>query len=670
MIMERSFSASTSLVRKIFTNYPNTFGAFCELINNSIQANAKNIWIDIDYVNEDTISPYIINRMVIKDDGNGVYQDDVNDKLLNIGTENKQGGKGVGRFAALQLGQKVTIESVGYSTENKEYSKILVPLRASDFKQSNIDTVKINTEESVLKKGPTYYCITIEDFYDSEWTKTHSHNRLSLKLLKQNIEESLFERYLLRIFKKEISIHVNGKKIDASDYLLNDPVRKEVKYTDKKGIEHPIFISYSNVKCYNKIRAFITERIAGINEIISNFEFTAKWMRPEVGGWIVFVDSSTIDTSIFKDNYMDELSDEYRSFTTFIKNNLTNFFVEKTKQCDEFFSKLKEDDFYPYKKIDASSESKKFVFDTVAYIVENNYELLKKDNKIRRLIYPLIDMCLSNGEDIDKVFESIISLPQKSIRQFNELLERSELKDVIDFSDKVARKMEDLEFIDKLVYSEISKHVKEREELHKFLEKMLWIFGEEYSHAVNLFSDKNLQNNLKELRDKYMTYKADKAEDNVRQVPNGLKSITDLFLYSEIRPDQEHRKVLIIELKAPKVKLSTKEVGQVERYAYEIDSSSFVSSKVSFEVWLVGSDISSKASYKLTGKDKDEIQINSERVKIKVKKWSDIIEDARRRLSYMSQLLKTCDVNVKDKAERDFAEINFGKNSSSMRRVK
>ena len=337
--MERSFSASTSLVRKIFANYPNTFGAFCELINNSIQANAKNIWIDIDYVDDDTISPYIIKKIVIKDDGNGVFLDDVNDKLLNIGTENKQGGKGVGRFAALQLGQKVTIESVGYSIEKKEFSKILVPLRASDFRQSNIDTVKINTEECILEKGPTCYCVTIEDFYDSEWTKTHSHNRLSLKLLKQNIEESIFERYLLRIFKKEISIHINGRKIEASHYLLNDPVRKEVKYTDKKGIDHSIFISYSNVKCYNKIRVFITERIAGINEIISNFEFTAKWMRPEVGGWIVFVDSSTIDTSIFKDNDMDELSDEYRSFTTFIKNNLTNFFVEKTKLCDEFFSK-------------------------------------------------------------------------------------------------------------------------------------------------------------------------------------------------------------------------------------------------------------------------------------------------------------------------------------------
>lgn len=155
--MKRSFSASTSLVRKIFTNYSSTFGAFCELINNSIQANAKNVWIDIDYVDEQQISPYIIRKIVIKDDGNGVFQDDINDKLLNIGTENKIGGKGVGRFAALQLGKKVTIESVGFSNEKNEFSKIIVPLKASDFQKSNIDTVSIDTEEVSLKKAKTYY---------------------------------------------------------------------------------------------------------------------------------------------------------------------------------------------------------------------------------------------------------------------------------------------------------------------------------------------------------------------------------------------------------------------------------------------------------------------------------------------------------------------------------
>lgn len=112
---------------------------------------------------------------------------------------------------------------------------------------------------------------------------------------------------------------------------------------------YKIPISYSNIKCYEKVRAFITERVAGINEIISNFEFTAKWMRPEIGGWIIFIDSSSIDTSIFKDNYMDELSDEYRAFTNFIKNNLTSFFVAKIKNVTSFV-KLKDDEFYPYRK--------------------------------------------------------------------------------------------------------------------------------------------------------------------------------------------------------------------------------------------------------------------------------------------------------------------------------
>lgn len=72
----------------------------------------------------------------------------------------------------------------------------------------------------------------------------------------------------------------------------------------------------------------------------------------------------------------------------------------------------------------------------------------------------------------------------------------------------------------------------------------------------------------------------------------------------------------------------------------------------------------------MVGAAKDELTANSDRVKIKVKKWSDILEDARRRLSYMSQLLAVRDVDIKEKAERDFAEINFGKNSSSMKRIR
>ena len=79
------------------------------------------------------------------------------------------------------------------------------------------------------------------------------------------------------------------------------------------------------------------------------------------------------------------------------------------------------------------------------------------------------------------------------ISKFSDLLEKTDLDNIVEFSDKVASKIEDIEFLEKLVYSEISKNVKERKELHKFLERMLWVFGEEYSESTKLLSDKNLE---------------------------------------------------------------------------------------------------------------------------------------------------------------------------------
>ena len=116
--MERIFTTNSRLVNELFANYNNTFVALCELINNSIQANAQHIWLNIEYVAEDEFSSLVINKITIKDDGCGVYIDDLEKKILDIGTNNKEGGKGIGRFAAFQLGKTITIETVGFSQDN------------------------------------------------------------------------------------------------------------------------------------------------------------------------------------------------------------------------------------------------------------------------------------------------------------------------------------------------------------------------------------------------------------------------------------------------------------------------------------------------------------------------------------------------------------------------
>ena len=44
--MKREFTTNSRLDNELFANYVSTFTAFCELINNSIQAKAKNWFIE------------------------------------------------------------------------------------------------------------------------------------------------------------------------------------------------------------------------------------------------------------------------------------------------------------------------------------------------------------------------------------------------------------------------------------------------------------------------------------------------------------------------------------------------------------------------------------------------------------------------------------------------
>lgn len=93
--MSRKLTTNSRLVNELFANYISTFAAFCELINNAIQAKSKNIWIDVDYVKPEELHPLIIKKITLKDDGTGVHVSDLETKLLNIGTTNKDGGKGI-----------------------------------------------------------------------------------------------------------------------------------------------------------------------------------------------------------------------------------------------------------------------------------------------------------------------------------------------------------------------------------------------------------------------------------------------------------------------------------------------------------------------------------------------------------------------------------------------
>lgn len=674
--MKRKFTTNSRLVNELFANYISTFTAFCELINNSIQAGAKNIWIDLEYTKPDEFHPLLIKKITIKDDGFGVHIKEIEKKILDIGTANKDGGKGIGRFAAFQIGKTIEIETIGFDSAKKSFSKVNIPLKFEYFSGNiNVSEIDIETKEEILKgKHATYYSVSISDLYDSTITEQEPKKKIIDKFLEDKIEDSIFERYPLKTFNNEISFFINGKKIDPKDFVMGFPVKKSIKYIDKKGVEHEVFFDFMQIKKIDRIKVFLTTKNAGIQTIASGFEYDAFWLTPKIGGWFIYIGSNTLNSDLYRNIDLDGLDENVKHYKEFVKTQLNEFFKEKNSEFDNFTEKLKRDEFYPYRE-KSSSRSKVILFDKVAYLVEDKYHLLNEQNKLREIIYPLIDRTISNGE-LDRILRSILKLNNKMLLKFDDLLDKTELENIIEFSDKVARKLEDLEFLEKLVYSEVSKNVKERKELHKFLEKMLWVFGEEYNDSTRLLSDKGLEKNLLELREKTLEYKPSKDEDNINTIKEkNIKSITDLFLYSEKILDLNKREVLIVELKAPKVKISPKELDQVMKYAQEVEEMGVFPDRLNYKIMLVSSDINKRAKFDIEGRQKGQenpyfyFKNEQGNIEVWVIKWSTIIENVKRKLKYMSHILETKDVDVQDKAKKDFEDIDFGKTSSTLKKV-
>lgn len=679
--MKRKLTTNSRVVKDIFAQYRDTYVALCELVNNSIQAEASRIDIEIDYAKEDELSKTIIKSLKIKDNGIGVNLSEVDDKLLNIGTESKTDGKGIGRFASLQLGKDINIETVGYDDSLKKFTRSTIPLKSEYFSNGkNIGEIEVDTIEETLEgKHNTYYQVEINEFYDSVETEGQPKKKVCEKLLYPKIKDAFFETYPILIFNSKVKFFINNEYINPQDYVDGEPERKKTKFTDKKGKEHDVFFTYFKLKAdVGKIKTFLTVKNSGVDTIAGTLEYNADWLSPNIGSHFIYVSSDLFTVDMFRNLDISEMDESLKQLTEFIKETLNGYFKSKNKEYDDFTERLRKDIYYPYKDKEAASQSEEIVFDKLAYLVEEKHHLLNKKNELRELVYPLIERSIENG-DLTNILKHILKLNDELIQKFNQLLEKVDLEQVILFSSMVAKKLEDIEFLEKLNYSEISKYVRERSQLHKILERKLWVFGEQYSEATSLLSDTNLVNNLKELRDKTLQYEEDEKVDNVNQdiEDEKVKLITDLFMYSERIIDEEKREVLVIELKAPRVKLSPKEAQQVKDYADVIEENGKFSNKIQYKVILVGSQINRKLKKELKGIRKNKPYSphyywdnEDGNIEIWIIEWSDIFEGLKRKLKYMSSGLEVKDISITDKIKEDFEDLDFDKVKSKLKKVK
>ena len=214
------FIISPSILSHLGRNlYRSPIATLGEAISNSWDADANNVWIEIDEEND---------SLIIKDDGIGMTPKDFEGKLLNVGyskrTQNHAqepqmnspngrpyiGAKGIGKLALLAGADTISVIS---KTINSEYTG------------GAIDNKKL---DAAIKDEQTLNQYTLDEvdynFFES-YTRDHTHGTIiHLKNINSGIKDilpylrrmaALYFRFAL--IDDNFSIHINGERVTLND---------------------------------------------------------------------------------------------------------------------------------------------------------------------------------------------------------------------------------------------------------------------------------------------------------------------------------------------------------------------------------------------------------------------------------------------------------------------
>lgn len=674
-IVKMKMSTNPRLLKDVLTLYKSTFYALKELIDNSIQANAKRIEVNLipSACPVDSVNFKTIESVEVLDYGDGVSFSDFENSIMLIATDNKTEGQGIGRFGALQLGKTVKIETAAYDKKESKYTRTSVVMTADNILSAkDLQEVEFPIETETLDEPcSSYYKVIVSDLYHNSQDKIKRKNKLSEEFkTADSFKQALFETYPFDIFEGRVQFAVNGDLLQRDQFLLNTPhhVRKEIECSD--GSTHEIILNFYKVNLKTAdISIYFQIEISGIKQSIAKYSYSSPWHTSDVGAWYVMVESNLITPGMMADFAFSDFGNDSKAIQLLIRDAIDDFFKKDNRKFVSFVDRLKADNSYPYNKLsDISTPLEESLFNHTAYILELDQKFIESSNPARNIVYQMVKKLIEDG-NIEFLYSEILKLSDESRQKFKELLQITDMDDVVEFSSSVATRTSFLNFLHDLCYGDISEWLKERSQLHKIVKDELWIFGEEYTEATKLWSDTNLENNLKELHEKYFSYEPSEDDDNlIVDSKDKNRDITDLFFCNKKKLGNGRTEVMIVELKAPSCAISNKEIQQIERYRDDIlDSSAYPKNKVSYKLLLISSKINKPTRRRLEGtgtwRNPDDPFLYSltheqgSEIKVYVMEWIDLIEMNRKKLEYLSESLPVKPEDVGEKFAREYPKL-------------
>ena len=263
------------------------------------------------------------------------------------------------------------------------------------------------------------------------------------------------------------------------------------------------------------------------------------------------------------------------------------------------------------------------------------------DPVARRFSLSLIREALENNPtSLRRVLTEVLQLPQESLDELNALLDQTSLTEIISASRLIANRLAFIEALKLMVFEpELKGKVKERSQLHRILAAETWIFGEEFNLTTD---DQSLTSALKQhirlLGREELTVSEPVVDED------GKERVIDLLLARRVEQARNRREHLVVELKAPKVKVGPDEITQIKNYAYTVaDDSRFNMTDVKWGFVVVSTDLNAFAVKEAAQFQREPglVSITEDgRVRVWIKTWAQVIGDAEHRHKFVQEALR------------------------------
>lgn len=326
-----------------------------------------------------------------------------------------------------------------------------------------------------------------------------------------------------------------------------------------------------------------------------------------------------------------------------IRSDLKDYFRERQADLSKgLIQDLKDQGAYPYEgePSDEIEKRERQVFDIATYAVSSHSrEFAKADSGVKRMTLTFLKEAVKHNPDaLSTILRAVVNLPKGQQNEFSELLQRTELGNIISSSSLIADRVSILSTLHSMVFEPKYRHtVKERGQLDALVRDNTWMFGEQFHFTLH---EAGLTRVMERVA---LDLTGEKRRKKAVTKPDGKRGRVDQFLGRVVPgPDQNKREYLLIELKRPGLTIGRKELDQVEDYLNAMRGQpDFLHTDTRWHFYLITSEYDGAVETRISQAGRARgIAQNGENYTLWVKTWAEILRESEARHKFIQDKLK------------------------------